>query len=241
MTPRFQSLWMVGLLGLALLALGIDRAAASDSDPLFDIYSFSVEVETEIPNDLMQATLAVTAENADPAALADTINQRMAQALEQLKDYPAIRSRSLNYQTVPRYEGNNARRIIGWSGSQTLRLETDDFGLAARALQELQADLQLQNMQLTTSRGARQAAEDKLVEEALQAFRQRAEQIQQAMQAAAYRVVDIQLGNETRSPRPLRQAPMAMEARSARGVEAPAVQAGTSTVQVRVDGRVQLQ
>ncbi len=241
MPPRYQHLWMIGLFALALFAIGFDEAAADEHGPVFDIYAFSVDVEAEVQNDLMRVRLAATAENADPAAVADEINRRMKAAVEQLADFPGIRAETLAYQTRPRYESDDTRRIIGWTATQTLQLETGDFELAGKALQVLQEDLQVQSMQLSARRSTWQAAEQDLIDDALQAFRQRAVQIQEAMGAKAYRVIELNVGNGGNPGAISRNLPMVMESRAYRSVETPAVEPGTARVTVRVDGRVQLQ
>ena len=241
MPPRHQSLWMVALFALALFALAFDEAVADQHTPVFDIVAFGVDTETDVANDLMSVTLVAQDKNADAAVLADTINQRMQWAVDKLTGFPAIRTETLGYQTWPQYETGGSRRIIGWSGSQSLQLDTEDFEMAGKAIQVLQERLQVQGMQLSAQRITRKAAEQELIDAALAAFRERAERIQKAMGADSYRVLDIDVSSNDGGGVPVQARGMAMEASSARSVAAPQIEAGTSAVQVRIDGRIQLQ
>ena len=241
MPPRHQSLWMVGLFALALFAIGVDKAVADQHTPVFDIVAFSVDTETDVANDLMSVTLVAQDKNADAAVLADTINRRMQWAIDELTAFPAIRTETLGYQTYPQYETGGSRRIIGWSGSQSLQLETENFEMAGKAIQVLQERLQVQGMQLSAQRSTRKTAEQELIDDALEAFRERAVRIQKAMDADSYRVLDISVNSNDRGSVPVQARGMAMEASSARSVATPTIEAGTSAVQVRIDGRIQLQ
>lgn len=237
MPPRFQSLWMIGLFGLALFALAIDQAFADGHEPVFDVYALSAEADAEIDNDLMVATLLVQAQNSDPAALADRINGDMDWALGQLDEFPGIERRTLDYQTRPRYEGDRQQRVIGWSASQALELRVSDAELAADAIARLQERLQLVGMYWTTLPFTRRQVENRLIEEALNAFRDRALLVQQTMNSGGYRIVEMRIGDRDDGTG-YRQRGFAMEA-DAR-VAAPSFEGGTSRITMRVDGRIQL-
>ena len=72
---------MAPLIALLLLAL---PAAAQDAgrEPQFDVVSFEAQASREVHNDQLVAVLAVEQHGPDPAALADTVNRRMAEALK---------------------------------------------------------------------------------------------------------------------------------------------------------------
>jgi predicted secreted protein len=210
-------------------------AAASDKDVIEDQVSFQVEVERDVENDRALATLSVTAEDRDPARLAQQINEKMGWALDQLKGQAAIQSRSGSYQTYPVYD---ERKIVRWRGTQELQLESGDIDRLARFIGTLQERLQVQSMQFLVSAAKRRDVESTLTEEALAAFQQRAEVIRKSLGASGYRLMDVSVHTGgLRPPVPLRAEAMSV---SRAPVASPAVEQGTSSVSVQVSGRIQL-
>jgi len=211
-----------------------------DAEPIFGVFALSADAEVEVPNDLMTAKLVVQAEGNDAAVLAEQINSTMVWAVEQMKQFQAIRTETRDYQTRPRYDNKSGRRIVGWYASQTLQLATDDFEAAGLAIQTLQERLQVQGIQLSAKRETRRKAEDQLIKYALVAFKQRARLVQQSMSSTGYRIVDVNISTDDFAD-PVHHDRMMMERTRSAAIEtSPAIEAGTSRVHVRVDGRIQL-
>jgi predicted secreted protein len=221
------------MMSLALLP----QPAAADNDMPEDQVSFQVEAERKVENDRALAVLAVTAENRDPAQLAGRINDTMGWALQQLAQRPAITPSSGAYQTFPVYDDS---RIVRWRGRQELRLESADVELLSRTLGVLQERLQIQSLQFSVSPEKRRNVEAGLIEEALAAFRQRAQLIRKALDAESYSLMDVSVhSGGMQRPLPLRAEAMASMSRAAVS-SAPAVEQGTSRITVQVSGRIHL-
>jgi len=155
---------MLGALMISLmLSLAPALAETPNQDLIEDQVSFQVEVERDVENDRALATLSATAEDRDPARLAQQINDAMAWALEQLAGQAGIDSRTGTYQTYPVYDD---RRIVRWRGLQELHLESGDIDQLARALGKLQERLQVRSMQFRVSAVRRRDVESALTEEA---------------------------------------------------------------------------
>jgi predicted secreted protein len=200
----------------------------------FDVVSLQAQASREVENDQLVAVLAVDLQGADPAALAETVNRRMADALKMAAGIPAVKLRSGNYRTFPRYRDN--QRIEGWQVSQEVRLESADFAAATRLIGQLQQQLVVRSMAVRLSPEARRAAEDSLIAEAIIAFRARGELVRESMKATGYRVRNMNI--ETASGAPPPQPMVAMRAQSA--PPPAAVEAGVSQVTVTVSGSIQL-
>ena len=211
-------------------------------ETLYDVYRLSSEARIEVDNDLMVATLVVQEEDADAAELASKVNATMSWAIEQMKSYPDVLVKSRDYQTYPRYENSSTRRLIGWRAQQSLELETDDFGSAGKAIQVLQERLQVQGIALSVKPATREKASEVLMQNALNAFKERAELVQRTMGSDNYRILDVDIQTENSGGINPRHARMAMESDDfgAQSSIAPAIVAGSSTVVVRVYGRIQL-
>ena len=76
-------------------------AAAQAPETLFNLVSLNAQAEREVANDLLTAVLAMEAEGADPAQLADGVNRAMQRALATAQGYRGVKVRSGNYQTMP--------------------------------------------------------------------------------------------------------------------------------------------
>ncbi len=164
----------------------------------------------------------------------------MAWATNLLRPYEMLNIKTRDYQTYPRYDTSQVRRLIGWRATQTLQLETEDFGAAGEAIQKLQEKLQVQGIHLMTKDSTREAASDQLIDEALNAFKDRARLVQKNMGSSGYTVLDVNIQTgQSNAPMFNARAEMADVMRSSVASE-PVVEPGTSRVTVQVFGRVQL-
>lgn len=219
---------------LAVLLLAPLIATAQEArEPLFNLVSLSAQAESEVPNDTLVALLAIEAEGADPAQLADRVNRSMRNALDLARGVPGVKLRSAGYQTSPVYD---KARIARWRVRQELRLESTDFAAASRLIGELQSSLTVASVSLTVSPQARRRAENALIDEALAAFQQRAQLVRDALKAKGYRIRDLQVSSGAPAPR-VYGALRAMGASAA----PPAFEPGTSVISVSVSGTIQLQ
>ena len=218
----------------ALLACGA-ALAQEPREPMFNLVTLSAQAEREIPNDLLVAVLAAEAEGPDPAALANTVNRAMRQALDAAKAARGVQARSGNYQTYPVYEKG---RVARWRVRQELRLESADFEMATELIGRLQASLVVTSLGLAVSGEARRQAENALTAEAIAVFEERARIVRDALKAASYRVRNLSVSGSAPQPRPF--AALAVRAAPAEGTP-PAIEPGTTRMTVNVSGTVQLQ
>jgi predicted secreted protein len=220
-------------LGIALVwPLGV-RAQEPDSMRRID---FSVSRDREVANDLATATLAVTRDGADPAALANEVNHAMSDALERARDEPAVRARTTGYQTQPIYSKGEIRH---WRASQQLALESRDFDALTELIGSLQSSLELTSIGFSVSPELRRSTQDDLIGEALAAYQARAESVRGALGARGHELVHLSIETPGDSgPWP----PFARQVSSMASAEmaAPAVEAGTSRIQILVRATIEL-
>lgn len=228
--------WMLGLL-CTVAATGVARADGCDRCGPQHRARFTVESTRDVENDWITATVGVTAEDVNPAALADRINQDMAWALQQARAESKVKAKSGGYSTFPVHD--DAGRIRRWQASQQLVLEGSDSAAITRLVGALQARLQLQSFEFSVSEELRRKVQEELVTEALAAFRARAALVAKGLGASGFALDDVSI--ETGSPGfpvPMMRAEMAMA--KSDSVAPPAVQAGTSRVAVTVNGSIVL-
>lgn len=237
----FLKMKQVGLLTSLLLGLvfSIPMVQASD-ETLYNVFSLSSEAAAEVDNDLMVATLLVQAEDKDSALLANKINASMSWAVNVLRPYGALKTKTRDYQTYPQYDSSKNRKLIGWRGSQSILIETDDFEAAGKAIQKLQERLQVQGIRLAAKPETRSAAADALITEALSAFKARAALVQRNMGATGYRILDVNIQSDQNGAAMYESRSYESDMMRSAAVAEPAIEAGTSRVSVQVYGRVQL-
>jgi len=148
----------MGIFILPAVFIAPIHAQSHTHEPQYDVIQLSASAEIDVPNDLMSVNMVAQATGTDAADLANKINASMGWAVSKLKPFTAIETRTLDYQTRPQYERNGSR-IKGWVASQAIRLETDNFEQAGKAIQLLQERLQVQGMQLSAKPATRERAE----------------------------------------------------------------------------------
>lgn len=225
------------LTAAAALVLAPRALMADEQAPPMNRVSFQVERTRDVQNDWVTAVLAVTEDDVDSAKLADRINQTMTWALGVARAHKNLRVKSGGYSTQPVY-GDSARRIRAWRASQQLILESDSAEKLSAAVGDLQGRLQLQSMRFSVSPELRRLTQDELIAEALGAFRARADLVRTSLGKPGYEVVSISI-NTGGSVSPMPRFEMARATGSS--VAPPALEAGTSTVTVGVNGTIELE
>jgi predicted secreted protein len=184
-----------------------------------------------VANDRLQAWLRTEAENVSPAAAAAQVNATSAKALAEAKSYPSIQVATMGYSTQQISERGKPTR---WRVSQTINVDAGDFTAAATLLSKLQDDsgLLLSNMSFSISDKTRRDTEDRITQQAIQAWQARAQQAAQALGFAKWRVGHVSVQSSGGPPVPVMRA-QAMTAMAAPPV---ALEAGTTEVNVTVSG-----
>lgn len=226
------------IFALSALALGLSwapgSAAAEHEDGYYDRVSLRAERSRQVANDRARAQLGVTLEDADAVELQSRVNEIMDWALEVSTHYSDVKAQTGGYRTHPVYKN---QLIDHWQATQELRIESDDVDRITELVRVLQTRLQLQSVDFSISPGRREAAENELIAEALTAFKARAEMVRENLGAASYRIVHVGIASDGTVPAPLPIRAMSAMAEAAPG---PALEPGTSTVTVTVDGTLEL-
>lgn len=216
-----------------LLLFSTGALSAHEDETLFNRVNLQAQASMEIPNDEIQVILAVESEDRDAAKLADKINKTMEWALARIKQGDDIAVRTLSYNTYPVYDN---KTIIAWRANQQLELKGTAIADITRLAGDLQEKLQVKSMQFSASDKTRADYENKLIDKAMQAFKQRVELLKKHMDGDNVRVITLDVNTGHSTPRPLYAETRMM---SMKADSAPAVEAGTSSLTVTVHGSVQ--
>ena len=221
---------------LLLLCLAVFAGTGLADDELrYNQVRLQSQQTESVSNDTMHVTLQTYAEMQDPAKLAARINQEMEWALAQVKQVPGVKLRTGSYQTWPVIR---KEVTTGWRGQQDLILESRDTQALSRLAGQLQAKLQIKSMSFTVSDEKRVTVENRLIDLALNAFKERAGIVGDNLKAGGYRIVELNVGTSTARPPMMHQARMA--SMSMEAGDAVAVEGGESDVRVTVNGTIEL-
>jgi predicted secreted protein len=218
-------------------ATGREHAGAdkSDAGPLLTLQAAASE---EVRQDTVQITVSAQAEAADQATTGRKLNALLDDLMKTAKSNADVTARTGGYRVWP--NTNNKGKLVSWQGEGSIILESTNFEAASALATKMGDKSAISNISFTLSRKAREAVERKLLNQAAQAFRDRALAAASAFGFSGYRLKKIQLGGVGAvAPR----AYMAMAkgaAASAPAADVP-LQADMVTVSVDISGTIVLQ
>jgi predicted secreted protein len=225
------------LVCVAILIFLPVRTILAEDETLFNQIHINAQVERNVENDQLEVTMLVEKQGSKPEEIATQVNETMQWALELANDKNDIEVSTRSYQTFPIYKN---RLIVGWRATQELYLKSVEITDLTELVGKLQERLQVNHMQFSPTRESRVKIENELISEAMDAFRQRAEIINQHMDEKNYRIINLHVNTGNSGPVMYRDAMVSRAATMDMAMEmAPAVEAGTSKVVVTVSGSIQ--
>ncbi|MFA6970426.1 MAG: SIMPL domain-containing protein [Gallionella sp.] len=227
------------MLRIALLCslLCISVSANSETEA-YNRVDFHVETAREVANNLLVASMSADIQDKQPSYVAQQLNTALNAALRKAAAFSSVKVSSGNQKTYPVYGKNN--QISTWRGHGEIRLESLDLKAAGELIMQLQANLQLGNVQFMVAPDTRAQIENSLITEAIKAFRNRAEAIRTAVGAKSYKTVHFTIISGDVPP----HYPVAMmrsAAVSDNAIPAPEFSSGESRMTVQIDGTIELQ
>src|ERR1700744_6564682 len=184
-------------------------SAAADQS----ILHLSETAQRDVPRDLLRATLAAEAVDADAGKVQASINQQMTAAMVRIKQVANIAVETAGYSVYRDNPDNKTQ--ARWHGSQSVTVTGKDFAALLALTGTLQQQgLVMQSLAPDLSRDARQSVEDALTDEALKRLQQRADRIPATLGPKALGFRSLSVGNVAEPPpvRPMMMRAMAVPA-----------------------------
>jgi predicted secreted protein len=224
------------VVSLALAALSSTAVLADDAH--YNQIALRAEVSQEVAHDLMQVTLYSEAQNKDPAKLAAGITSTINTALQQARQSTGVTISLGSRNSYPVYDDN--QRISAWRERAELRLESADFAALSKLTGELLQQLKMGSMSFSVAGPTQKKTEDALLQDAINAFKARAQLATSALGGTSYKLVSLSInGGGFQRPQPMR---MQMDSMSlAKSAPTPEIEAGSSQVSVNADGVIEVQ
>jgi len=227
-----MKIWILALSLSFLLA-----PAFADEAKLNGIVNLQASASLTVDTDIMLATLAVEAENYDPALLAQTINKEMAWAIKTSKPFSNIKLKGGQYSSHQIY---NKRVFKAWRGTQSITLQSKNSADLGKLIGLLQEKLLVKSIHYQVSKEKLAESNEKLLKQAITNFKKKAALISQQFEKSSYTLRTININSNNARP-PVYYAKSRMMSDALMSEAAPAnLQQNTSVIQVNINGSIQL-
>lgn len=213
--------------------LAVCPAIAAAAGPTLTL---DASARASVPNDEMVVTLAVERDGPQPGPLNESVVAQLNAALADARAVEGVRARLGQVWTQPNVGRDG--RPAGWRVRGEVVLESTRLQAVAQLGGRLAERMQLAGVSFRLSAERRRAEEQRLVAEAVQAFRTRAAEAARAFGFAGYELKEVALrSGGAPGPRPMAMA--RGQAEVAASAPLP-TDAGDSDVVVGVSGSVEL-
>ena len=219
-----------------LMLVCVASAQGADNTPNRNLVSFSASAKEDVASDVLVARLFVEQDAREQAKAADAVNQAMAKALATAKQTKGVKAQTLDYRSDPIYD--EQQKIASWRVHQGLRLESAQHDTLTALLGGLQGGLAIEAVSYEISDSLRDAVTERLTDEAIKRFSARAQKVAASFGRKGYTLVNVNLDQRGNLPQPMMYAGRAMAMKAE--VANPAIEAGTQSVEVVVNGTIEL-
>ncbi|MDR5833141.1 SIMPL domain-containing protein [Caballeronia sp. LZ034LL] len=202
------------------------------------VLSLSAQSSAQVAQDVVTITLFYEQEAADPSSLTNTLNQRAESALREARGVDGVTARSGSFTVYPSTDRDG--KISAWRGRTEVVLESHDFAAASKLAGKMSASMQVGSVAFSLSPEAQRAAEQKLVTQAIDSFRKQAQTAAQSFGYSNFSIREVNIGHSGVQPRPVMMMQSRAMSADAKMAAPIAMEAGTTTVTVDVNGSVQM-
>ncbi|HEJ9855027.1 TPA: SIMPL domain-containing protein [Pseudomonas aeruginosa] len=231
----------ISRLAAAVTLCAASLSAVAEEALRYNQVSLHAEVSQQVAHDLMQVTLYSENQGSDPAKLAAETTSVLNAAVADARKVKGVTISLGSRNSYPVYD-DKGQKITGWRERAELRLESSDFAALGQLSADLLGKLKMGGMDFSIADATRKKNEDQLMKGAVDAFKERAQLLTEALGGKGYKLVSLSV-NSAGAPRPypvMRMAAMKADA-SFGGAQAPEIEAGTSQVTVNADGVIEVQ
>jgi predicted secreted protein len=200
------------------------------------ILSLTAEAVADVPQDVVRITLALEAENSDPAKLAQQLNSTAEAVQREAKTNNRLEVKTGGYSIYP--TADKAGKISNWRGRIETVIESKDFAAAGEMAGRVGNRMPVSNLQFMLSREAREREEKRLTEAAIKAFQEKAATAAKAFGYGNFSVREVSVNSGQQfMPYATARSDVAMMSKSSAPVP---VEGGKAQVTVSVSGAVQM-
>ena len=220
---------------IMLLSIAVGPLFAAETNT-YNRVSYQVTEQKEVNNDEIMVTMAVERDNPDATKLSDEINRAIKAANDTIHNYPNVKSSTSDYSIRPVYSRD--KHLDHWHGVSSIVLVSQNFKDMAVLVQQLQKTLIIKSTRYSVSPERKDKIQTDMLEGALKKFNTQAKLISKNMGFKKYRLVNLNINNSGKPPRPI-YAASRLSATSA-DVAAPTFESGTTMIKVNISGMIEM-
>lgn len=234
-----RTTWLssIAMVSLTLGLLGVAHAEPSSHQKLPTLH-LEAQAYTEVQQDTVTITLQATHQSSEQAVVTQQLTEVVSRVLAEAKKQDKVKVSSGNYYVRPQHDKDG--KVSGWIGQSQLLFESTDIDAASKLAAAYQDQMPVANVAFSVSKKVRMQVESELMQDAAQAFQQRALAMTQALGFDSYRLKEMHLGGSGavfKAPR----AQYEMMAASAMGAaqDLP-IDSGTQELSLSLSGSIYL-
>lgn len=184
------------LSSLAVTSLTLSLLSAAHAEPSslrkLPILNLEAQAYTEVPQDTVTITLQATRQSSEQAVVTQQLTEVVSHVLAEAKKQDKVKVSSGNYYVRPQHDKDG--KVTGWIGQSQLLFESTDIEAASKLAATYQDQMPVANVNFSVSKKTRMQVESELMQDAAQAFQQRALAMAQALGFSSYRLKEVNLG-----------------------------------------------
>jgi len=226
-----RSFWAVLLVIGSLIPLHV---SAKDSVEA----KFAVTVSAELEQDQVSLVFSAQAQAKTAGEVNETLAAALKQARQSIGSSDLVKVSTGGFRTFPFYDSKD-NKLVAWRGQADLVLSSNDLVAAGHIADKLVGQLALSNVSFSLSDQRRRSEQSRLLDEAAQAFRAKAQATARAFGFSDYRMdeLDVSESGESFSPRPLMMARASSDSAQDSSLN---LQPGRQKVSVTVSGSIRM-
>ncbi len=191
----------ISRLAAAVTLCAASLSAVAEEAPRYNQVSLHAEVSQQVAHDLMQVTLYSENQGSDPAKLAAETTSVLNAAVADARKVKGVTISLGSRNSYPVYD-DKGQKITGWRERAELRLESSDFAALGQLSADLLGKLKMGGMDFSIADATRKKNEDQLMKGAVDAFKERAQLLTEALGGKGYKLVSLSVNSAGTAPVP---------------------------------------
>ncbi|ULJ69998.1 SIMPL domain-containing protein [Wielerella bovis] len=182
---------MMKKIGIAMLLMGVFTTPVAAEELHYNVLSFRESASFSVDNDTMNIVLRVMETGKSRVEVSNRVSRRVNAVLARARSNKTFEVESGNRSVYPEY--NDKRVITSWTDTAEIRVKSTDFDALSKLAADSQNDAMLDNVYFSVSPKKHEDAVNQASEQALQAFRLRAQNMSRSLGFSAYKIVRVDL------------------------------------------------
>lgn len=223
---------------LLILMTMLLSATAQAESLHYNIISLSASAEKTVARDTMRVVFSIEEMGKNRQEVSNQTTTRSNRVIQAARQNRALKA-ELSSRNTYSYTLKNQKNTLQWQDSATITVVSSDFGALEKFIAQVQKYAAVQSLSFYTSRQKQSKMEEDLIQQAIQAFRKKAQSITQALGKKQYQIVEMSI-DQQHNHAPMMYRTEGVMLASAKAAT-PDTEAGEESLRLQVSGRIQVQ